>query len=197
MPYPGSSPYPTMPPAPVRKRPSGWWFAFGGALLVAAAVVFGFSIVRFVHTVAHTDARFQDIGRHSVTLPAHVDRGLFAVEGRPRPTCSATDGSGTSIRFRRPDGRFTVNGWVAVARFDTGDGHVTFTCGDGPTVLSEVRIAAVPDGGDFVRLGLVGVVVPLLLGGAGFVVLLVTTIQWFSRRPPRMPPGISPPVPPS
>jgi hypothetical protein len=197
LPYAGPPSYPAPLPLPVKKRPRAWWFAVGGLLMLAAVIVFGVSVARFVHHVTHTDAQFRDLGRHEVTLPPHVERGIYAVVGRPRPACAATYGSGTRIRFRHPSGRFTFDGWIAYATFDTGDGHVTFTC-RGPLIVSDLRIAAVPDGGDLVRLGVVGVGIPLLLGGAGFLVVLVTGILWVTRRAPRPLPGrISPPFAPS
>jgi hypothetical protein len=152
--------------------------------MLASAVVFGLTILRFVHQVAHTDAQFQSVGRHSVTLPAHVRRGIFRLDTSPHPSCTAQDDNGSPIAFERLHDHFTLNRWVAVATFDTGDGHVTFTCGNGPTLVSDLRIAVVPSGGDFARLGLVGIVVPVLLGGAGFLVELVAVILWFTRKPP-------------
>jgi hypothetical protein len=183
--YPGSSPYAVQPPLPVKRRPRAWWFALGIVLMLASAVVFGLSVARFVHSVAHTDAEFQSIGRHHVSVPAHVRRGLFRSETDPRPLCRAEDGTGARIRFEHVQDHFTLNGWIAVDTFDTGDGQLTFTCGQGPTLVSDVRIGEVPTGGDFARLGLVGIVLPLVLGLVGFLVLLITTILWFTRKPPR------------
>jgi len=180
----------------VKKRPRVWWFAVGGVLLVAAVVVFAISIAQFIHSVSHTDARFPGQGEHAVSLPAHVQRGLYVAEDLPPAQCTAKDASGAPVSFQSPDGTFTYDGWVAKATFDTGDGHLTFTC-DGPAG-TEVRVAAVPSNHDFIRLGLLGIGLPLLLGGVGFVILLVTTILWFTRRPaPRSgaPPGRSPGTP--
>jgi hypothetical protein len=109
MPYPGSSPYPTMPPPPVKKRPRAWWFAVGGVLILVSVIVFATSIARFVHTIAHTDAQFPGSGTHQVTLPAHVERGVYGVQGYPHPSCSATDGSGSPIQFHPTQDRFTYN----------------------------------------------------------------------------------------
>jgi hypothetical protein len=207
-PYAGPSPYPTQPAATVRKRPRAWWFALGGVLMVAAMVVFGIAIARFLHSIAHTDARFQAAGAHQVTLPAHVRRGVYGVESEPRPRCSAVDGSGAAIHFHAPDGSFTFDQWTALVIFDTGDGHLTFTCSH-RAGITDLRVAEVPSGGDLARLGLLGVVVPLVLGGAGFLIVLVTAILWFTRRRPRPgppygappgypygPPGGYPPGPP-
>src|SRR3954452_1805902 len=209
------SPY-ALPPRGGKSRPSALWFVLGGVLMVVAGVVFGVAIFHFARTVTHTDAEFAAVGTHPVTLPAHTDRGLFVLDGRPIPRCRVTDTSGTALNFRRPDERFTYNRWVAVRVFDTGDGNILFTC---PRSLGgRIRIAEVPSGDDIARLGFVGVLLPLGIGGVGFVVVLVTGILWFSRRPgrpapmygaqpgpaygaapgspPASPPGYPPPSPP-
>ena len=174
------SPYPA-PPPPVKRRPSAAWFAVGGVLVVAAVVIFGIAIYHFVRTIADSDAVFRATGSHAVTLPAGTERGLFVTDGRPIPRCQVADGSGSPLHFRRPAERFTYGEWVAVRVFDTGDGRLVFSCA--PGVGGKIRIAMVPSQGDFARLGFLGVLLPLGLGGVGFVVLLVTTVLWFSRRP--------------
>jgi hypothetical protein len=187
------SPYPAMVP-PAKKRPSLAWFAVGTVLVVIAAVLFGLAVARFVRDIAHADAVFHASGTHQVTLPANAERGLFVREGRPLPRCQVSDGSGSPLQFRRPGEQFTYGDWIAVREFTTGDGNLTFTCPGGGR--GQIRIAEVPSGSDFARLGLLGVLLPLGLGGAGFVVLLVTAILWFSRRPsapPGAPPGPGPP----
>src|SRR3954452_15761033 len=174
------SPY-ALPPRKGKSRPSALWFVLGAVLMVVAGVVFGVAIFHFARTITHTDAEFPAVGTHAVSLPARTDRGLFVLEGRPVPRCRVTDTSGTDLSFRRPDGRFTFDQWVAVRGFDTGDGNVTFTCPR--SVGGPIRIAEVPSGDDVARLGFVGVLLPLGLGGLGFVVVLVTEILGFSRRP--------------
>jgi uncharacterized iron-regulated membrane protein len=192
-PYAGPSPYPSPSFVPVKKRPRAWWFAVGGVLMVAAIVVFGISLARFLHTIAHTDARFPAAGAHQVRLPPHVQRGVYGVAAEPRPRCSAIDGSGATIHFHTPDGTFTYDQWTALVTFDTGDGQVTFTCSH-RAGITDLRVAQIPSGGDLARLGLLGVAVPLLLGGVGFLVVLIAGILWFTRRAPRPgPPGGPPP----
>ena len=195
------SPY-DAPSPPTKKRPSAAWFVVGGVLMVAAAVVFGIAIAHFVRDISHTDAVFRASGSHAVTLPAGTERGLYVPEGRPIPTCQVTDGSGAALQFRQPDGRFTYGEWVAVRVFDTGDGNLVFACGGG--VGGRIRIASVPTGDDFAWLGIVGILLPLGVGGLGFVVVLVTSILWYSRRPrqpvleygaPGYPPTYPPPSP--
>jgi len=196
MPYRPHSEYPSPYPATAplaKKPPSPAWFAVGTVLVVIATVLFGLAVARFLRDIAHSDAVFQASGTHLVTLPANDERGLFVREGRPLPRCQVSDGSGSPLQFHRPSERFTYGDWIAVREFTTGDGNVTFTCP--PSGLGQIRIAEIPSGGDFARLGLLGVLLPLGLGGVGFVVLLVTAILWFSRRP-SAPPGTPPGAPP-
>ncbi len=66
--------------------------------------------------------------------------------------------------------------------FDTGDGHLTLTCHGSPPG-SEVRISPSPRGEVFLSLIAFGILLPLGLGGAGLLVLLVTTVLWLSGTP--------------
>jgi hypothetical protein len=185
-----------MPYAAQKRRPRAWWFVLGGGLMLAALIVFAVTVASFVHEIAHTDARFAAEGTHQVVLPAHDERGLFVYDLGPLGNpCTARDDRGTRVAMRLTDDGDDVDGWVLVARFDTGDGHLTFSCdgGEGGFSGQDVRIAAVPDGSDVARLGLLGAVVPGLLGFAGFAVVLVTGILWVSRRRPPPPPPYAPP----
>jgi len=197
LPYQPHSEYrpPYAPPMrDAKSRPSAAWFVVGGVLMVVAGVVFGIAIVHFARTITHTDAEFPAVGSHAVTLPADTERGLYVLDGRPIPRCQVTDSSGAPLNFRRPDEQFTYNEWVAVRVFDTGDGNVVFSCGRGTG--GRIRIAEVPSGDDFARLGFLGVLLPLGLGGVGFLVVLVTGILWFTRRPrPPVPMYGAPPGP--
>lgn len=194
MPYrPHSSyvpPYAAPPATTAKKRPSAAWFAVGGALMLVATVLFGVTVFHFVRTISHTDAEFPAVGRQVVTVPAHTERGLFVREGQAVPRCQGSDGSGSPLLFRRPAGTFTYGQWVAVRVFDTGDGTLVFSC---PLSSgSRLRVAPMPSSGDFARLGLIGILLPLAMGGLGFVVVVVTAILWFTRRPAVSPPGPPP-----
>ena len=90
--------------------------------------------------------------------------------------------------LRPVGGDFTYDEWEATDRFDTGDGDLTFTC-SGSDLADRVRIAAIPSVGGLVG-GVVGaVVLPLLLGLAGFVTLVVTGVLWATGAPPPPRPG--------
>src|SRR4051812_1974535 len=196
MPYRPHSEYPSpyQPQAVVKKRPSWVWFLVGGLLMVAAAVIAGVTFIRLGLDISRTDAVFPASGVHAVNLPADSQRGLYIEEGHTLPRCNVSDSSGNPLQFRRPDSRFTYNQWVAVRVFDTGSGSLQFDCGQGQS--GQLRIAQVLTDGDLARAGVIGFFVPLVIGGIGFVIVLVTAILFFTRRrqngPPGPPPGWQP-----
>jgi hypothetical protein len=198
MPYRPHSAYPSPypPPSAVKKRPSWVWFVVGGLMMAAAAAIAVVTIVRIGLDISRSDAIFNASGAHTVTVPAGVERGLFIEGGNRLPRCDVSDSSGTPLDIRRPDSRFTFNEWVAVRVLDTGDGTLRFDCARGQ--VGQIRIAQVPSDGDLARAGVFGFFVPLLVGGIGFVMVLVTGILFYTRRPTAAyapPPGWQPPTP--
>jgi hypothetical protein len=174
--YPGT-PVPAAPGA--KPRPSAAWFGVGITLILVAAVFAGVGIGRLVHTVTHREAEFSGAGLHRVTLTPHATRAVFLQTDARHFRCTAVDGSGQRVRFDRPDGTTSYGTWRWAATFDTGDGRLTFRCtsrGEGT-----VRIQGLPSVGMVFSTLFLGILLPLLLGGAGFVVLLVTTILWIAR----------------
>lgn len=184
-PYGGQPPYGAPPPyaAPPKKpRPRALWFVVGGVLLVLAPLVFVGALFSVLRPLTQEDAVFAADGQpHQVSVDADAERALFSEDGSP-VSCSATDGSGEEIEFRNVTGEFTINEWQALGRFDTGDGELTFTCENASG--SDVRIAQLPSTATFVVGLLVGLIVPLVLGLAGIVILIVTGVL-FATRPPR------------
>lgn len=180
--YPGSAP---PPPGAAKPRPSAAWFAVGGVLLLVAAIFFGVAVVRLVHTFGHTDAEFSGPGPLELSVTPDVQRALY-VKGRFR--CRAVDSSGTAVQFRTPTGTATYGEWHWRATFDTGTGRLEFRC-HGP---GSARISTVPDVGTVLSTLVLGILLPLVLGGLGFVVLLVTTVLWITRRPTLPPPAVPP-----
>jgi hypothetical protein len=174
--YPGTP----VPAAPGTKpRPSAAWFGVGVALVIVAAVFAGVGIGRVVHTVTHRDAEFGGPGLHRVTLTPDATRAVFVQSGGRHVRCVAVDGSGRRVRFDRPSGSATYDGWRWVATFDTGDGSLVFHCaGRG---AGSVRIQGLPSIGMVFSTLLLGILLPLVLGGAGLLVLLITTILWIVR----------------
>jgi hypothetical protein len=181
MPYRPHSAYPSPYEShlPVKKRPSWAWFVLGGLLMLVAVAIAGFTFGRLGWYIAKDDAVFAARGNHTVTVPPHTQRGIFVVEGAAVPRCQVTDGSGATVQFTRPDTRFTFDQWEVVGLFDTGDGTLTFHCHRSG---GQLRIGRVPSDHELGHAVVVGFVVPLVMGGLGFVIVLVTLIVWFRRR---------------
>jgi hypothetical protein len=181
MPYAGAPPGPNPYPQPAgKKRPSGWWFAVGGVLLLLATVSAGIAAGMVVHFFASADMSIPMRGAHRVHLPAHTERMTFS-DGSTE-SCVARTPDGSPIFFQPLGGASDTERHASdFARFDTGDGTVVFLCFGSTT--DSLWITGVPHGGSVVRLIVLGAAVPLLVGGTGFVVLLVTSILWITRRP--------------
>jgi hypothetical protein len=181
-PPPYGAPPPYAPP-PKKPRPRAVWFVVGGVLLVLAPLVFVGALFTILRPLTQEDAVFRaDQTPITVELPANEERALF-LENTGPATCEAADGTGAPLDLRPVNGTFNYNDWTADARFDTGDGDVTFSC-TGETGAEQVRIAQLPSTGTFIAGLLVGLVVPLVLGLTGMVILIVTGILW-ATRPPR------------
>lgn len=111
-------------------------------------------------------------------------RLAWGVRGQP-PRCDVVDAvtgdpvvrSGTGATYTKDLGG---RSWRGLFRFEPGSGRLEVTCAaaGGP-----LQIGPAPGAGLLGGLA-AGVLLPLLLGGAGLVVLLVTTIL-FATRPPR------------
>lgn len=167
---------------PPKYRPRARWFVVGGVLLVLAPVVLVAALFTVLAPLFSEDAVFPaDGSQHSVSLPAGEERAVFTGQGA-LVRCAALDGSGEQVDLRSVGGSFTVNDWEAVARFDTGDGDLTFAC-EGSGTNGDVRIGAIPSMGSFAGGLVIGIVGPLLLGGAGLTILVVTGILWATRQP--------------
>jgi hypothetical protein len=191
--YPGPPGYPPgQPPLPAKKRPSGWWFVVGGALIVAAIAA---GVGLFVWTLSGflaTDARIPADGRaHQVTVGTGEDRMLWLENGLPQE-CGIVDlETGDPITldpvagsYERSDSHGSFRG---VARLDPGSGDLEVTCRPAGTAV----IGPAPKIGSFVGGLLATIFVPLLLGLSGLAVLIVTGILFASRpaRPGAYPSG--------
>jgi hypothetical protein len=165
----------------------------GGVLLVLAPVVFALSLWLTLRPLAQEDAVVPADGSTTqVSLPAGEERALYREIGSAA-RCEITDGSGKTLDQRPVSGDFTYNEWRAVSRFDTGDGDLSFTCDGFPD--GRVRVGGLPTTEGFVSGLLIGILVPLALGIAGLVVLVVTGILFATGRPrhePEPPAAVTP-----
>jgi hypothetical protein len=170
-------PNPPQPPPPSKPRPSGWWFVLGGGLMIAAAVVGVVLFVLIFKSLMETDATVAADGEpHRVTVPTDGERMLW---GEPGTSCSVTDG-GEDVLLSSPNGSFTRNEQEGLDTFDPGSGSLEVTCQGG----GSVDIGPAPSVAGLVGGIFAAVLVPMFLGGSGFLVVLVTGIL-FLTRPPR------------
>ncbi len=173
-------------PDPRRPRPSGWWFVLGGALLVGAVAAGVALLLWTLSSFMETDATVPADGvAHPVSVPADGDRVLWFPAGT-RLTCRVVDSeAGQDVALGAVSGSFEKSDgdgdWFAARRFDPGSGELDVTCAS-PGARPDVQVGPAPDIGGFLRSIALTVTVPLLMGLAGLVVLLVTAVRWATGR---------------
>jgi hypothetical protein len=206
MPYPSQASYPQpygmAPQPPPKKRPSAWWFGVGGILLAVAAISFGVATAMVIKFFVSADTSFPMAGVHRLHLPAHTKRMVFGDANTDTGMCTARQVGGRAVQFRpfADDGTVPTDSASDFATFDTGSGTVVFVCFG--SAADTMWVTPVPSTGSVIWLAVLGGVVPFVLGATGFIVLLVTAVLWFSRRPRPAPyagpPGFAgPPGPPA
>lgn len=172
-------------PSPQKPRPSAGWFVVGIVLLLVAVAA---GVGLFIWTLSgflDTDAELAADGRpHQVSVGTDEDRMLWRADATAQE-CEVVDRrtgdvialDPTTASFDRSD---SGGSWHGFATFDPGSGDLRVTCSGGGTVL----IGPAPHFGSFVVGIFATILVPLVLGLAGVVVLIVTGILW-STRPAR------------
>ena len=181
------------PPLPQkRRRPSGWWFALAGAVIVAGVAVGVTVLVLTVRGFLATDATVDvDARPHSVTVPTDGDRILWFDESVREPTCEILDEeSGAEIRLHDPDASYTrdfgsAGDQYGAWTFDPGSGKLSVTCS--PSLQTVVEIGPSPDFGSFFGGLALGIFLPFFLGGLGFLMLIVLGVLFATGRPRRDP----------
>ncbi len=180
-PYGGALP----PSSPGRSRPSRWWFAVGAGLLLAAVLLAVLTVVRAVGAFVEVDATLQPGQSATVELDG-AQRLVWVDPARPA-ACSIVDpGTGQEVATTTPGATYTKSldgqDWEGVAVFTPASGSVVVTCRAG----GPLQIGPAPDVGGL-RGVLIGVGLPVLLGLAGLLVLVVAGILT-ATRPARSPP---------
>lgn len=170
-------------PAP-RPRPRRRWFVVGGSLLGLAAVVFLVGLFTTVSRGTETDvvALLRGPGQQvGAGVPVDEERMLFVEQGQPAPQCRVTDAEGRELPLRTPSTGTTVTTmgvtWTGFATFTSPTASIEVECA---TPVDRLRIGS-PLGSGFVVGLLVTVLLPMVLGVAGLVVLITTTVLWVTR----------------
>lgn len=160
------------------------------ALVIGAVVTFS----SITDTDAVVDATASEVG---VEVEAGAERMVFVPEGQGFLPCGFRDADGNELRLGPTDADVTVtigtDVWRGVGTFTSPTSEVTVACDGSPGDV--VRIGE-PFGFDVLRGVLLLVLLPLVLGLVGTVILIVTTVLWFSRKPAAAHPGrAGPPAP--
>ena len=149
----------------------------GCVLLLVGTAAFGWFLYRSIEGFADVEARVPaDGAAHQITVTPDDEKFLWVREDSGTE-CQVLDRGGTvAVTIRPVKGSYTRSTWVAAGRFDSGTGHLTVTCSAGPAEIGpEVDVAS------FVINLLLAIGLPLLLGGAGLAVIVVTGVLWALR----------------
>jgi hypothetical protein len=183
MTQPPTPPYGGVAPAR-RRRPSAWWFVVGGGLVLTAVVagvgLFVWTLAGFLDSDATLDA---DGGTHAVRVDGDERRMLWTDDDFTQ-SCQLLDSRSDEVVDTDPvRGSFTRSEggahWTGQSTFDPGSGELEVTCSGGGSVI----IGPAPAKDSFVLGLLATIFVPLLLGGSGLVILIVTGILFATGRP--------------
>lgn len=178
-PYGAPPPY-LPPPRPKRRRPSGWWFVVGAVLMVTGIAVGITVIVLTVKGFTETDATIRADGQPvRISVATDRDRMVWNHPGEP-DACTIVDvESGAEVTTSGPGASFTKSGgsgsWEGVRTFDPGSGELEITC---PETGGEIQVGPAPEFGSFFGGIAAGILIPLLLGGGGFVMLIVVGVLY-------------------
>lgn len=172
-------------PDPRRPRPRARWFVLGGGLLVAALAAAISLFVWVLSSFLAVDATVPADGSpHRVTATAGAGRVLWVHPGEGAQCRVADPASGDELRLSAVDGRFQKSDgsgeWIAAQRFEPTSDQVEVTC---DPAAGEVQVGPEPSIGSLVGAIALTIGVPLVLGAAGLIVLLVTAVRWATGRP--------------
>ena len=175
-------------PVPSRRRPSAWWFALGTLMMLAGLAIGVLLIIQTVTTFTDVDATIQADGEsHAISVDAE-DRMVWVHPGEPQ-TCSIVDtATGEDVDFKGLDVDYLKDvgsgEWEGADTFDPGSGDLEVTC---DATGGEIQIGPAPQFGKFFGSLAAGILIPLALGGGGFVLLVLIGILYATGRPRNVP----------
>ena len=165
-------------PAP-KPRPSWWWFVVGAVLLLAAAASFVWFLFLAVDDFGDVEARVPADGAvHQVSVSPEEDKFLWVRENDAADCLVRDQARDVAVVLGPLSATYVRGSWVADSRFSSGSGSLAVTCASsgGPA-----EIGPAVDVPSFVTSLLLAILLPLALGFAGVVVLVVTGILWAVR----------------
>jgi len=183
---PPPAPYGAPPPPRKRRRPSPWWFVLALLLMVGGVAVGVTILVLTIKGFTETDATVEADGQaHRISVGTDGERMTWIRDLVPSD-CSIIDTeTGEEVGYTgSPDATFekTSDGheWLGDRTFDPGSGELEVTCAEsgGP-----IQIGPAPGFGEFLGGIALAIILPFLVGGLGFVLLVVITILYATGRP--------------
>lgn len=186
---PPQQPYSPYAASAPKRRPRALWFVLGAVLMLLGLVI-GLVVIMTAFRAATTEDGVITANGQAAAIasPANRSRILFVQAGHAPPDCDIVDGSGQALLKRTIVETITVTTdgqeWRAFTQIDSsGDGAITITCRPVTNDVAQVRVGQPVDPASLGGAVLAGAAAILVLDGAGFVVLLVTTILWITRKP--------------
>ena len=152
----------------------------GVVLLLAAVAAFVWFLVRAIDGFGDVEASIPANGAaHQVTVAPEEEKFLWVREYDVADCQIRDQGRGVAVEVRPVSATYKRGGsWVADARFDGGSGRLEVACA---TSGGPAEIGPAVDVPSFVTSLLLAILLPLALGLAGVVVLIVTGILWAVR----------------
>ncbi len=181
---PQQQPYTPYAASAPKRRPGALWFVLGAVMMLLGLVIG----TAFRAATAEDGVITANGQAAAIASPANRSRMLFVQAGHAPPDCDLVDGSGQALLKRTIVETITVTTggqeWRAFTQIDSsGDGAITITCRPVTNDVAQVRVGQPVDPASLGGAVLAGAGAILVLGSAGFVVLLVTTILWVTRQP--------------
>lgn len=173
-------------PRQPRTRPSPWWFAVGGALLVLGLTLAVAAIVLSVAAFTRVEAQVPADG---VTRTVRVEPGAdYLLWTRPAETqrCDVVDGADRTVLVLQGLGAASYTrdvgsgSWEGAATFTATSPTLEVTC---QPASSPVEIGEKPQVHTLVGGIFLGLVLPVLLALVGGAALLVMAILYVVRAP--------------
>lgn len=182
-PPPPSPPGASLPPPTGKPRPSPWWFALGGGLMLAAVVCTVLVLIGLFASIAQNDGNLPADGRpHDVRVSTAHDVLLYADLDSGEPSCVVRDrATGAPLAVRDLGSTSISRGDTdAFGRVGPGSGNLTVTCR--LTVNRTVSLGPMPHPPGWTG-GLAGaILIPGGLALAGLASLVVTGMLFVMRR---------------
>ncbi len=146
-------------------------------------------IIQTVRALVDVDATVPaDGAAHAVVVDGDQDRMIWMHPFSPEACVIVDTATGDPVELEDVGASYTKDvgsgSWEGVSRFDPGSGELEVACDDSG---GEIQIGASPAFGAFFGGLAAGILIPLVLGGGGFVLLIVISVLFATGRPRDVP----------